>query len=215
MSIASPKQKKRYSLYNMTCNAPEQPPQAESQTLNITGNTSSNVEAGVRKLKSIHRSCRKSDRKREGQLLFFLIIVVSYNARYAKLRGVKNAQFPDFCVPDPAGSFLGLVQAFCAFCTFYHILLFSLSYTYRCFLRYVLLYLFVLFQLRFIIYSLRLWLFICFCVDSTLRVSTRSFLWMLLYVWMLIAYNIKLQRPMTLAGSCHGSLNRLRRFVQV
>ena len=25
-----------------------------------------------------------------------MIIVVSYNARYAKLRGVKNANFPDF-----------------------------------------------------------------------------------------------------------------------
>jgi len=32
---------------------------------------SSGVEARVCKLKSIHRSCRKSDRKREGQLLFF------------------------------------------------------------------------------------------------------------------------------------------------
>ena len=41
--------------------------------------------------------------------------------------------------PDPAGSFLGLVQPFCAFCTFYHILLISLSRAYRLFLRYALL----------------------------------------------------------------------------
>lgn len=42
-------------------------------------------------------------------------------------------------VPDPAGSFLGLVQPFCTFCTFYHILLISLSRAYRLFLRYALL----------------------------------------------------------------------------
>lgn len=48
-----------------------------------------------------------------------------------------------FGVPDPAGSFWGLVQPFCAFCTFYHILLFSLSHAYRLFLRYALLHRFV------------------------------------------------------------------------
>ena len=72
-------------------------------------------------------------------------------------------------------------------------------------------------MLRFIIYSLRLWLFICFCVGITLRVSTRSFLWMLLYVWMLIAYNIKLQRPMAASGrigSCHGSLRVFGHFSE-
>ena len=42
-------------------------------------------------------------------------------------------------VPDPAGSFLGLVQPFCACCTFYHILLISLTRAYRLFLRYALL----------------------------------------------------------------------------
>lgn len=42
-------------------------------------------------------------------------------------------------VPDPASSFLGLIQPFCACCTFYHILLFSLSHAYRLFLRYALL----------------------------------------------------------------------------
>lgn len=41
-----------------------------------------------------------------------------------------------FGVPDLAGSFLGLLQPFCAFCTFYHILLISLSRAYRLFLRY-------------------------------------------------------------------------------
>ena len=46
-------------------------------------------------------------------------------------------------VPASAGSFLGLVQPFCAFCTFYQILLFSLSHAYRLFLRYALLHRFV------------------------------------------------------------------------
>ena len=55
----------------------------------------------------------------------------------------KKALFTDFCVSAPAGSFLGLVQPFCAFCTFYHILLFSLSHAYRCFLCYALLHRFV------------------------------------------------------------------------
>ena len=119
--------------------------------------------------------------EREKGSFCFLIIAVSYNARYAKLREVKKPISRIFVVSASAGSFSGLVQPFYVVCTFYHILLFSLSYTYRCFLRYVLLYLFVLFQLRFIIYSLRLWLFICFCVDITLRISNRSFPWMLLY----------------------------------
>ena len=44
-----------------------------------------------------------------------------------------------FGVPDPSGSFLGLAQPFCAFCTFYHILLISLSHAYRLFLHYALL----------------------------------------------------------------------------
>ena len=44
-----------------------------------------------------------------------------------------------FGVPDPSGSFLGLVQPFCAFCTFYHILLISLFHAYRLFLHYALL----------------------------------------------------------------------------
>ena len=48
-----------------------------------------------------------------------------------------------FGVSAPAGSFLGLVQPFCVFCTFYHILLFSLSHAYRLFLRYALLHRFV------------------------------------------------------------------------
>ena len=44
-----------------------------------------------------------------------------------------------FGVPDPAGSFWGLVQLFCTLCTFYYILLFYLSHAYRLFLRYALL----------------------------------------------------------------------------
>lgn len=106
-----------------------------------------------------------------------------------------------FGVPAPAGSLLGLVQPFCAFYTFYHVLLFSLSHAYRLFLCYALLHRFVcnsfipvsiyapLYNISCYVYSLRLWLFICFCVDIALRVSIRSFLWMLLYVWLLTAYN--------------------------
>lgn len=41
------------------------------------------------------------------------------------------------------GSFLGLVQPICAFCTFYHILLFYLSHAYLLFLCYVLLHRFI------------------------------------------------------------------------
>ena len=61
----------------------------------------------MRKLKRIHRSCRESDRKREGQLLFF-IIAVSYNARYAKLREAKNTHFPDFLRSRPGWLIFGL-----------------------------------------------------------------------------------------------------------
>lgn len=102
-----------------------------------------------------------------------------------------------FGISAPAGSFLGLVQPFCAFCTFYHILWFYLSHAYLfvpvlcasesfCF---VILFVSVIlaesmrllcntsYCLRFIIYSLRLWLFIYFCVDITLRVSMDAPAW--------------------------------------
>ena len=71
-------------------------------------------------------------------------------------------------------------------------------------------------MLRFMIYSLRLWLFICFCVDITLRVSIRSFLWMLLYVWLLTAYNANYKDPWqhpVKPDRAMGPLNRLKRFV--
>ena len=48
-----------------------------------------------------------------------------------------------FGVPASAGSFSGLVQPFCTFCNFYHILWFYLSHAYRCFLCYALLHRFV------------------------------------------------------------------------
>ena len=70
--------------------------------LEHTGNAFNGAEAGTYKKNNIHRSCWKSDRKREGQLLFFLIIDVSYNARYAKLREVKKARFPDFWRSSPS-----------------------------------------------------------------------------------------------------------------
>ena len=136
MNIAPPKKKKRYRFYSMTCNELEQPPQAKVKCLNM--HTSSGVEAAVCKQKSVHRSCRKFDRKRGGQLLFS-IITVSYNARYAKLREAKNAHFPDFWRFSLSWLISGLVQPFCTFCNFYHILWFYLSHAYRCFLRYALL----------------------------------------------------------------------------
>ena len=37
-----------------------------------------------------------------------MIIDVSYNARYAKLRGVKNAHFPDFWRSRPGWLIFGL-----------------------------------------------------------------------------------------------------------
>lgn len=78
--------------------------------LEHTGNMSNGVEVGAHELNSIYRSCRKSDRKREGQLLF-LIISVSYNARYAKLREVKNAHFPDFWRSSLSWLIFGLSSA--------------------------------------------------------------------------------------------------------
>ena len=139
--------------------------------------------------------------EREKGSFCFLIINVSYNARYAKLREVKKPISRIFVVSASAGSFLGLVQPFYVVCSFYHILLFYLSHAYRLFLCYALLHRFVcnsfipvsiyapLYNISCCVYSLRLWLFICFCVDIALRVSIRSFLWMLLYVWLLTAYN--------------------------
>ena len=113
-----------------------------SRTPEHTGNMSSGVEACVCKLKSIHRSYRKSDKERRAASVF-LIIAVSYNARYAKLRGAKKPISRIFGVPASAGSLLGLVQSFYTFCVIYHVLSFYLSHTFRCFLCYALLHRFV------------------------------------------------------------------------
>lgn len=59
------------AFYNRTCNTPERLPQAKVECLNILVNMSNGVEVGVHELNSIYRSCRKSDSKREGQLLSF------------------------------------------------------------------------------------------------------------------------------------------------
>ena len=48
-----------------------------------------------------------------------------------------------FGVPASDGSFFGLIQPLCTFCTFYHVLLFYLSRTFRCFPCYALLHWFV------------------------------------------------------------------------
>ena len=157
---------------------------------------SSDVEAGVCKLNSIHRSCRKSDRKREGQLLF-LIIAVSYNARYAKLRGAKNAHFPDF-VRFSLGWLIfrlnSAVLLILHFLPHFHILLFYLSLAYRLFQRSALHHWFVLIQLflrhlygcfttlHVAFYNLQFaYVFVCFCADIALCVSNRSHLWILLH----------------------------------
>ena len=76
--------------------------------------------------------------EREKGSFCFLIIVVSYNARYAKLREVKKPISRIFVVSASAGSFSVLVQPFYVVCTFYHILLFYLSHAYRYFLYYAL-----------------------------------------------------------------------------
>ena len=81
--------------------------------------------------------------EREKGSFCFLIIDISYNARYAKLREVKIPISRIFGASVPAGSFLGSVRVFCAFCTFYHVLLFYLSRTFRCFPCYALLHWFV------------------------------------------------------------------------
>ena len=67
-------------------------------------------------------SCRRSDGKREGQLLFFLIVSVSYNARYAKLRGVKIALFRIFPPIRPSWLLRASILRFLPFlhvCNFY------------------------------------------------------------------------------------------------
>lgn len=113
-----------------------------------------------------------------------MIIAVSYNARYAKLREVKNAHFPDFGRSRPGWFIFGLGSTVLRILQFlsYFIDFFVSRLQFVPVSIYVLALLhFMLLMLRFMIYSLRLWLFICFCVDTTLRVSSRTFLWMFLH----------------------------------
>lgn len=113
-----------------------------------------------------------------------------------------------FGVPDPSGSFLGLAQPFCTFCTFYHILLISLSHAYRLFLHYALLH-------RFDCDSFCSCKHLCACF-ITFHAAFYN-LQFAAYVWMLIAYNVKLQRPMAASGrigSCHGSLRVFEHFSE-
>ena len=88
--------------------------------------------------------------EREKGSFCFLIISVSYNARYAKLRGVKNAHFPDF-VRFSLGWLIfrlnSAVLLILHFLPYFHILLFYLSLAYRLFQRSALHHWFVLFQL--------------------------------------------------------------------
>ena len=68
-----------------------------------------------------------------------MIIVISYNARYAKLRGAKKAHFPDFWRSRPVWLIFGLASTVLRILHFYHILLISLFHAYRLFLHYALL----------------------------------------------------------------------------
>ena len=115
-----------------------------------------------------------------------MIIAVSYNARYAKLREVKNAHFPDFGRSRPGWFIFGLGSTVLRILQFlsYFIDFFVSRLQFVPVSIYVLALLhFMLLMLRFMIYSLRLWLFICFCVDTTLRVSSRTFL---TFLWMFL-----------------------------
>ena len=113
-----------------------------------------------------------------------MIIVVSYNARYAKLREVKNAHFPDFWRSRPGWLIFGLGSAIRHTLHFYHILLFYLSHAYRLFLRYALLHRFVSNSFYsgkhlcacFITFHVAAAVVHLFFVDITLRISNRSFL---------------------------------------
>ena len=67
-----------------------------------------------------------------------MITAVSYNARYAKLREVKKAHFPDFWRFSLGWLIIRLGSTVLRILHFYHILLFYLSHAYRYFLRYVL-----------------------------------------------------------------------------
>ena len=67
-----------------------------------------------------------------------MIIAVSYNARYAKLREVKKAHFPDFWRSRPVWLIFGLSSTVLRILHFYHILLISLFRAYRLFLHYAL-----------------------------------------------------------------------------
>ena len=120
----------------MTGNAPEQPPQAEVKRLNITGNTSSGVEACVCKLNSIPGNLTE----REKGSFCFLIICVSYNARYAKLREVKNAHLPDFWRFSPGWLIFGLGSTVLRIL---HFLSYFIVFFVSLFLRYALLHRFV------------------------------------------------------------------------
>lgn len=98
-----------------------------------------------------------------------------------------------FGVSAPAGSFLGLIQPLCTFCTFYHVLLFYLSRTFRCFPCYALLHfvLAILFRqaslcacfITFHVTAMVVQLLLC-------RHYFACFYQIVSYVWMLTAYNV-------------------------
>lgn len=69
--------------------------------------------------------------REKGSFCFFWLLMFRIMHVMRNLGKWKKPISRIFGVPASAGSFFGLVQPFYAFCTFYHILLFYLSHTYR------------------------------------------------------------------------------------
>ena len=103
---------------------------------------SSGVEAACANWKASTEAAGNLTAREKGSFSF-LIIIISYNARYAKLREVKKAHFPDFWRSRPGWLILGFGSAILHTLHFLSYLLLSLSHAYRLFLCYALLHRFV------------------------------------------------------------------------
>lgn len=77
------------------------------------GSARNQVDSTASKTETLKISGRA---KREGDN--FLIVYISYNARYTKYRGVKKPSFGLFCFNRPSAVRLGLSRGFCSrFCS--------------------------------------------------------------------------------------------------
>lgn len=77
------------------------------------GSARNQVDSTASKTEALKISGRA---KREGDN--FLIVCISYNARYTKYRGVKKPSFGLFCFNRPSAVRLGLSRGFCSrFCS--------------------------------------------------------------------------------------------------